>query len=508
MRRVTNIILIVFFLATLSGCSFLGLNNKSPKPELTITEPENGAYLSSKSTYTFKGTYANLSSIKLKIGDKEYTEMDVLADGTWEVEVNLSEVGVGEKEVIAYGYRGSSSTAVAETDPINITVHNWTDAKNPDDLYKYFILDDPDYSGYPAEITDIATDGTYAYVSGYYVSDDTHILPFLYRIDPYIGSYDKKIVLNSLYTAGGELLPVLVALGDNKEYLAYSAEGMNIHIQALDSSLNPTYNYSDNSNSYVFRGLYYKDGYLYLTGDDYVSHEALLFKIQDTGSSFGEPSSTTYNPHSNGSKGYDITVVGNNIYVAAMVKNLSATDLNRVVWEFDNNLVHQASSNNETIDGEMYGICYCASTNKLYATGVLPDVYDYKTVFADGMDPNDIYLSSQDHHFHQSSTTNTDPDNKIKDEAGKGIIYDSSTNHAIIVGFQQATDSSMSNAKASICVRNGAAEVRTITFNENSYDKSCLNRVVKIGDKYFAVGYAEQNGSKLPLIMFVPDSFE
>jgi len=76
------------------------------------------------------------------------------------------------------------------------------------------------------------------------------------------------------------------------------------------------------------------------------------------------------------------------------------------------------------------------------------------------------------------------------------------------VGYQGAIDSTMTGAKASICIRNGATGVKTIVFNEDGYEKSCLNRVAKISDKYFAVGFAEQSGNRQPLIMFVPDSYD
>ena len=505
----TIIVSLSLSLFMFSGCDliagWLGLNDgNTPNVTLTLTAPEDRESFSQVDSVTFEGNYANVDSIKLKVGDNVYDTMDVFTNGKWAVTVKLSDVGIGNWQVVASAYVEGQTTPAKTTNPINITVYNWLNATN-NGIYRYIILNDSDYSGYPAVATGIATEGTYAYVSGYYIVDSSNIQPFLYRIDPELGTYDKKAVLNSIYTAGGELLPVLVALGNDKEYLAYSAEGMNIHIKALDSNLNPAFSYDDDGYSYIFRGLYYKDGYLYLTGEDYAAHEALIFKIQDTGSLFGEPSTATYNPYQNGSTGYDITVVDNNIYVAAMVKNTSATDLNRVVWKFDNNLVHQASSNNETIDGEMYGIYYCASTKKLYATGVLPDAgSDYKTVFADGMDPNDIYLSALDHHFHQSHNAGT-----FHDEEGRGIFYDSATspNQAVIVGFQQATDSSMTNAKGSICVRNGASEVKTVYFAEDNYSESCLNRVTKIGDKYYAVGYAKDTNGKHALIMWIPDSY-
>jgi len=57
-------------------------------------------------------------------------------------------------------------------------------------------------------------------------------------------------------------------------------------------------------------------------------------------------------------------------------------------------LAHIGNSNSDTIDGEMYGIYYSASNNKLYATGIYPDAKDwgtdYGTVFYDGMDPDNL----------------------------------------------------------------------------------------------------------------------
>ena len=313
----------------------LGANNNDSQlqAELTITDPINGAYLSINGFCLFKGSYSNINSIKLKIGDKKYNKMDVLANGTWEIQVNLSDVGIGVKEVIAYGYRNNNpSTAIITTDPITITVHNLTEATNPDDVYQYTVINDPDYRGLPTELTDVTTDGVYAYVSGYYINSGDKLNPFVYRVDPLLRTWDKKWIGSLIDNYGGSYdPPVVIAISDNKVYVAYSAYGMNINIKILDKELNEaSYSYYSEDNMYLFSSMYYKDGYLYLTGEDYGTSAALIFKIQDTGSGFGNKTVTTYNP-AQGSKGYDITVANNNnIYIAAMLENPAGSP-NRIV---------------------------------------------------------------------------------------------------------------------------------------------------------------------------------
>ncbi len=521
MKRLKNIrggfFVLIFVLFVFSGCdlieSWLGLGEEEkPAPKLTITEPTDGAYLSIVGSVTFKGTYENVGAVKLKVGDTVYDKMDIMAGGKWEVTIDLSDIGFGEKEVKVLGYQGDSSTATVETDPIKITVHNYWDPKNPDDVYKWLILKDSDYEGYPAGITDVVTDDTYVYVAGYYIISSSHFKPFVYRFNPVLGTYDKKRVVDpSVDNGGGDLLPVLVAVGDGKIYLEYSAYGMNVNIEALDENLVSVYSYSDDSNSYIFRGMDYKDGYLYLAGEEYTGAsdgnsdgniDTVVLKIQDTGSAFGTPSVIVYDPDYNGSSGYDIVVADNNyVYVAASYLN---SVWRAVVFAFKNDLSHYADMN-DINDGAMYGICYSSKTNKLYATGVFMDAgSDASTIFVNNMNPDDVYDDWEGQSFQQSNNTGT-----FHDEEGHSIIYDSDTGYAIIVGFEGATDSSRTGATASICVRKNATGVKTVLFNEDGYGESCLDSVIKTGDKYFAVGYAKDaNGDKCPLIMWVPNSFE
>ncbi len=504
MKRLRTIVGVLFVVALLvvgfSGCdlikSWLGLEE-----ELTLTEPTDGAYLSVAKSVVFKGTYNNLDTIKLEIGDKVYDKMDILTGNSWEVKVDLSDVGIGEKEVKVLGYHKDSSSAVITTSPIKITIHNWLDAKNEDDLYKYLILEDEGYEGVPAEITDIATDGTYAYVAGYYVADTSGgYQAFVYRLDPVLGTWDKKIVFPSEDNFGN-YPPVLIALGNGKVYVEYSIYGgKGIYLECLDTDLNTDYEYNTGDLNIAY-GMCYKDGYIYLVGEDSTVHNAFVIKFQDNGTAFVSSASTTFDPNGAGALGYAVSVADNtDVYVGGMIVNTTTEYAS--LRRYDSGLTTLKEWWEGISNGDIYGMYYSSSKDRLYATGVLRVLADRETILYD-IDPASINPPS-DHSFSETVDSSS-----VEDEAGKGIIYDTDNSYTVVVGYQKATDD-IANARAAICVRNsGFYSEKTFIFNEDNYGESSLDNVVKVNNGYYAVGYAKDaDGYKRPLIMWVPDSYD
>ncbi|GEM_PF-4463164 len=506
-KKIILLLIVSFLLFSFTGCDliskYLGIDlGGSP---IKITDPANGQTVSG--TYTFIGVFSgSIDSVILKIGDQEFKDVTLSVNGTWKVTVDLSIFPPGDYTVTAYGYEG-----ITEIDhySIMITIEGsqslWLDLSSG--AAKYVFLDDPDYSGSPAKLTDVTTDGNYLYIGGYYLDTGTSkFRPFVYKVDPVAGNFVKKYVWETDFSYSNNPNPVLVeyASPDDSVYVAFSQEDtssnpFNYAVRKLKSDLTLSYEYSYTpANTFHFNDMVY-DGSgaepaLYFTGNiDGAS--IMVLQVKDYGSSLAQG---IYGDSGLAGDGYGIVNPASSSYLYVAGRYYSGSNYAAVIRFAKSDLSVSSQNTSVHINGEFLGATY--GNGYIYATGYFKNGSGYdRSTALEQIDPADISIVT-DHGFSITSAAPYD----VNDEAGLSVIYDSGNQYYVLAGNQKRTSSDFSAARASVCVRDSSYnEVKTVIFEESGYGESSFYSVVQIGTDYLGVGYAKDDstGNYKPLIL-------
>ncbi len=491
----------VFILLTgLTGCDllskYLGIDFG---PNVKITDPTNGKIISG--VYTFIGSYSGpIDSISVKIGDQQFY-VEELLNGTWKIDIDLTTFSPGDYTVTSIGYEGNREL---DRYSINVTIEGSSSSWNEIEGGYYIIFKDEDYSDTPAKLTDITTDTTNLYISGYYQDTSAYTYkPFVYKINPETGEIIKKYVWDASFQYSTSIDPVLVTYesSNNSVYMAFSVESDSyIYIRKLDSDLVSiaTYNTSTSTAPIQFQRIISDnpgtEPVVFLTGN--INGEILAYKIPDYGTYFGTDSKVDTTV---AGIGYDLIIPpGDNTYIY-IVGRYSSTTNNGAILKLNQSDLSTVSQNLTLYqNGECLGVTFDTQYDYLYITGYFKNGNGYdRSTALEQVYPPDITGTYLDHSF----TYTPAPSSDINDEAGFSIVFDADKQYYAISGFQKRTTSDFSSARASVAIRSYNSdynEVKTIVFTVANYGESFLRDIVQLGSDYYAVGYAYDSENTKP----------
>lgn len=364
--------------------------------------------------------------------------------------------------------------------------------------YEYMLLSNPDVSYFQGKITDVATDGSFLYMAGFYVTAQYQHRCFIYKVSPNNGSIIAKYETDVFNDDGMDpstiIAPVLVEYESGYVYMAFTDLYDNVsYLFRLDDNLNMV----DNLNSKVYPDYEIRDMVvdpagepdIYLTGVYNNSGDNDIFVERAPVTSAEQIHIET---NAGDDAGNGIILYNGYIYVASLFDAYNDGNNYATIFQFDKAGLSDLNKIEVSNLAQGLGLCYNDYYGNFYMTGYQKAQGNNRYTLV-----SKIYTDLSNYDNNLSFDESSEPPTDINDESGTFIYYDPDNHNMVIPGYQLRTQSWDIDQKGSLTVLDTTGARKTIIFSDSeldsNYDASLLSRVVAVGDYYYAVGYTLKN---------------